>query len=131
MVGGTSLGEEAEDLVDLLGHVRWDHAVEHEADFRDPQDPVDLFDVAFDVGGDVLSGADVTRFQRAGESARQSACDAGDDMVEGRRVLGAAWVAPILVAVERPYAAVHTKVDGGIEALESGGAMGSLVFGDE
>jgi hypothetical protein len=89
LIGRAGLREETEDLLDLGRHARWDDTTKGEADFGDPEDAIDLFDVTFDSGGDVLGGVDLTRFQRAGKSAGQSPRNTGDDVVEGCRVIGA------------------------------------------
>jgi hypothetical protein len=65
----------------LIGHV--DAVVN--ADLGDTDDAVDVLDVAFDFRDELVLGADLARFQRAGKSAAQSACDGGDEIVERSR----------------------------------------------
>lgn len=119
----------AENLLDFLRHTQGNRTVESQTNLGDAKDTSHLLDVAFDGSGEVLGGADVARFQRAGKGASQSPGDAGDHVVERRRVFGSSRCAAVLIAVEGLDSAVDAKVDRDVESVEKRGTMCPLMLG--
>lgn len=79
----------------------------------DAEEFIVAFDAAFDVGYQIVSCRDSTRFQRAGKCAGQSTGERRDDMIDGRwNRFGA------LHAVVLCVAAMHAEVQRFFESLD-------------
>ena len=94
----------------------------------DLEDAVHVLDVPLDSRRQVLSRRHLPHVQCGPQSAEQSPGDPGDDVIQGSRVLGSAYLPPVLLSVEVLDPAVYAEVDRLTEALQMGGTMRSLVL---
>lgn len=97
---------------------------------RNLQHAVHIFDVAFDIGNQILCRIDLPHFQCGTQGAGQSSGDTGDDVIERGGVLRSGHLPAILVLVESFDSTVNSEVDRFIEVLDVGCAMRAFVFFD-
>lgn len=86
------------------------HSV-NQADFGDSKNTLDIFDVSFHIGNQVLSGLNSSRIQRGGKSAGQSAGYSADDVIKRGRIFRAGLVSTVLLFVKMPDSTVNPKMN--------------------
>jgi hypothetical protein len=101
-----------------------------ETDFRDPQDPLHIFDVPLHLGDQDIFGLYAPHLQCGRQGTGQSPLDAGDHIVQGGGIFGTFDLTSILVLVIILDAPVHPEVDRFREIPEVSGPMGSPVLLD-
>ena len=123
LIGRAAVGVDVERPLDDILLPGWHPDVIVHPDLRDAKHALNVFDVAFDFGSEVLGRDYPARIQRATQGAGQSTGNGGDHVVERRRMLCGRHLLAVLVLIERLDAAVDTEVEGLVEALDPGGAM--------
>jgi hypothetical protein len=83
----------------------------NQADIGDSKNTLDIFDVSFNFGNQVLSGLNSSRIQRGGESAGQSPGYPADDVIERGRIFRAGLVSTVLLFVKVPDSTMNPKMN--------------------
>jgi len=101
-----------------------------QADLGDFEDPVHVFNIPLHKRDEVVCGLDFPRFQRGGEGAGESPPDAGNHVIESRRILRPRDVAAVFLLVEVLDAAVDAGMNGLREVLDVGRAVRAFMLHD-
>jgi hypothetical protein len=108
----------------------WNLESVSQADLGDLENPVHVLNVAFHETDEILGRFDFPRFQRGRKGSGESPGNAGNDVIQGRRIFGAFDFTAVLQFVEVLYSTVDAEVKGLCEVLDVGCAVRALVLQD-
>lgn len=86
--------------------------VKLKANMSDPQDTVFICNIALNRCHQIFRRFYATRIQRASQGAGESPGHPGNDMIQGRRILGSGYLATVFVFVEMFDPPVDAEMDG-------------------
>jgi hypothetical protein len=101
-----------------------------QADPGDLEKAVRVFNIPFHKRDEIVCRFDFPRFQRGGEGSGESPANAGDHVIEGRRIFRTGDLSAVFLLVEILDAAVNAEMNGLREVLDVGRAMRAFMLHD-
>jgi len=101
-----------------------------QADPGDLENAVHVLNIPFHERDEIVCGLDFPRFQRRGEGSGESPTNAGNHVIEGRRIFRPRDLAAVFLLVEVLDAAVHTEMDRLREILDVGRSVRAFMLQD-
>src|SRR5262245_59943065 len=130
LISRALLGVARQHPVDFVPRLGLSLEAVTEANLGDLQNSGHVFDVALDMGHEVVRRRNSPHVQCGPEGAGQSASDPGNDVVERGRVFRASELSPVLLLVELFDASVNAEVDRLRKVLDMGRAVRSRLLLD-
>ena len=96
----------------------------------DSQDAVDIFNVTFNVGNQILCRLDLAHVQCGSQGTGKSPCDTSNHVIEGGRVFGSGNRSTVLLLIEVFDSTMDSEVNRLLETLDVCGPMRSLMLFD-
>ncbi len=130
LIGRAFVCINSESPLGLVSGAGWNPEFVGQADLGDLENAVHVFNIPFHERDEIVCGLDFPRFQRRGEGSGESPTNAGNHVIEGRRIFRPRDLAAVFLLVEVLDAAVHTEMNGLREVLDVGRAKRSFVLHD-
>jgi len=99
-----------------------------QADLSDLENPIHVFNIPFHKRDEIVCGLDFPRFQRGGKGPGESPANAGNHVIQGRRIFRTCDHTAVFLLIEVLDAAVHAEMNGLREVLYVGRAMRTFMF---
>jgi hypothetical protein len=130
LIGRAFVRINSESSLGFVPGAGWNLEFVSQADFGDLENPVHVFNVPFHKRDEVVCGLDFPRFQRGGEGAGESPTDAGNHVIQGRRIFRTCDLTAVFLLVEVLDPAVHAEMNRLGEVLDVGRAVRAFKLQD-
>jgi hypothetical protein len=101
-----------------------------QADLGDLENTVHVFNIPFHKGDEIVCGLDFPRFQRGGKGSGESPTNAGNHVIQGRRIFRTRDLSAVFLLVEVLDPAVDAEMNGLREVLNVGRAVRAFMLLD-
>jgi hypothetical protein len=130
LVGRAFVGIHGEGPLGLVPGAGGDLEFVSQADLRDLENPVHVFNIPFHKRDEIVCGLDFPRFQRRGKGSGQSPTDACNDVIKGRRIFRTCNHTAVFLLIEVLDPAVHAKMNGFLKVFDIGHTVRAFMLHD-
>jgi len=130
LIGRAFVRINSESSLGLVPGAGWNLEFIGQPDLGDLENPVHVFNIPFHKRDEIVCGLDFPRFQRGGKGSGKSPTDAGNHVIQGRRIFRTCDLAAVFLFIKVLDAAVHAEMNGLGEVFNVGRAVRAFMLQD-